>query len=214
MTESPDSNAPTTPDWDPAPEARKRRLEAILFLARSPLSSRKLSQSAGLEDGTQARTMISELNEQYDRSGRAFRVQRVAGGYQLLTRPQFSQWLRQLEHVDRPRRLSRPAMETLTVVAYRQPIIKADIEAIRGVGCGEMLRQLLEHGLLRIYGRSEQLGRPFLYATSRDFLQEFGLRSLDDLPRSAELQGQGLPNWDNFDQISDQPKSDLEAAEN
>ena len=179
----------------------------MLFLARSPLSSRKLSQFAGLEDGTQARTLITELNKSYDATGRAFQIKRLAGGYQMLTRPQFAKWLRQLEHVPRPNRLSKPAMETLAVVAYRQPIIKADIEAIRGVACGEMLRQLLEKGLVRIHSRSEELGRPFLYATTREFLVEFGLRTLDDLPCSEELAGQGLPNWDNSDQISSQLKS-------
>ena len=86
-------------------------------------------------------------------------------------------------------------METLAVVAYRQPIIKADIEAVRGVSCGEMLRQLLEKGLVRISGRSEELGRPYLYSTTRDFLVHFGLNSLDNLPRSERLLGEGLPSW-------------------
>ena len=93
------------------------------------------------------------------------------------------------------KRLSAPALETLTVVAYRQPIIKADIEAIRGVNCGEMLRQLLEKSLIKITGRSEQLGRPFLYATTKEFLTEFGFNSLATLPRSKQLSGPGLPAW-------------------
>lgn len=190
--------------WDRDPEQCQRRLEAILFMARVPLTSRKLSQFAGLADGTQARTMIGQLNEKYDRLGTAFQVKRIAGGYQMLTRPQFAKWLRQLDHVPRPSRLSRPAMETLAVVAYRQPIIKADIEAIRGVSSGEMLRQLLEKGLIRIHGRSEELGRPYLYATTREFAVEFGLRNLDDLPEAGQLTGQGLPNGNNSDQISDQ----------
>ena len=208
MNDSPIQNEDQEEQWDPDPMARKRRLEAVLFMARNPLSSRKLSQFAGLEDGTQARTMVSELNKSYDEKGRAFQIKRVAGGYQILTRPQFSKWLRQLEHIPRPKRLSRPAMETLAFVAYRQPIIKADIEAIRGVACGEMLRQLLEQGYVRIHGRSEELGRPYLYATTRDFLQEFGLKNPDDLPQANALVGQGLPNWNNSDQISD--RSNLE----
>ena len=193
-----------TASWDSDPEQRKRRLEAVLFMAREPISARKLSQFAGLEDGTQARTLVSELNGKYNELGKAFHIKRIAGGYQLLTRPQFSKWLRQFEHIPKSRRLSRPAMETLAIVAYRQPVIKADIEAIRGVSSGEMLRQLLEQGLVRISGRSEELGRPFLYSTSREFLTEFGLKNLEELPRSADLVGQGLPNWDNSDQISDQ----------
>lgn len=177
-------------------------------MSRGPISSRKLSQYAGLEDGTQARTLVNQLNNDYEKQGRAFHIKRIAGGYQLLTRPQFSKWLRQLDYIPLPKRLSRPAMETLAVVAYRQPIIKADIEAIRGVSCGEMLRQLLDQGFVRIYGRSEELGRPFLYATTKDFLQDFGLRNPEDLPRSQELSGQGLPNWHNSDQISDQQNID------
>lgn len=203
--QQPDSEVDPTAQWDSSESARLRRLEAVLFLARAPLSSRKLSQLAGLEDGTQARTMVRMLNDAYRQQQRSFLIKRIADGYQMLTRPQFSRWLRQLPHVPRPTRLSRPALETLTVVAYRQPIIKADIEAIRGVACGEMLRQLLEKGLVRIHGRSPELGRPFLYGTTREFLVEFGLRNLDHLPRANELSGQGLPNWTNSDQISTQP---------
>lgn len=200
------------PQWDPSPAARIRRLEATLFMARSPLTTRKLSQLAGLEDGSQARSMIKELNQRYDQQQRSFQIKNIAGGYQLLTRPQFSKWLRQLEHIGRRSRLSGPAMETLAVVAYRQPIIKSDIEAIRGVSSGEILRQLLEKGLVRIAGRSEELGRPYLYATSKDFLVEFGLGSISDLPRAERLVGHGLPTWANSDQISD-PNSSTRSPE-
>lgn len=204
MSEENSKSESQSPDWDPDPQAAQRRLEAVLFMARGPMTARRLSQFAGLDDGTQARTMIGILNESYNQCGSAYQIKRIAGGYQMLTRPQFAKWLRQLDYVPRPGRLSRPAMETLAVVAYRQPIIKADIEAIRGVSSGEMLRQLLEKGLVRIQGRSEELGRPYLYATTREFATEFGLRSLDDLPEANQLVGQGLPNWDNSDQISDQ----------
>jgi segregation and condensation protein B len=160
------------------------RLEAVLFLAKEPLNSRKLAQFAGLEDGTRARTLIQRLNVEYDQAGRAFRVEEVAGGYQLLTRRKFSGWLRRLAHVPGEARLSPPALETLAVIAYRQPVLRADIEAIRGVNCGEILRQLMERDLVRINGRSEELGRPFLYATTRRFLHLFGLHSLEGLPRA------------------------------
>ena len=186
--------------WPTDDKSRRRRLEAVLFMSRTPLPSRKLSQLAELEDGTQARTMIKELNQHYDEIGRAFHVKQVAGGYQLRTRPQFSDWIGRLEHTPKPVRLSAPALETLTVVAYRQPIIKAEIEAVRGVSCGEMLRQLLERNLIKIAGRSEKLGRPFLYATSKEFLAHFGLNSLADLPRAKQLSGQGLPEWASSDQ--------------
>jgi segregation and condensation protein B len=164
-----------------------RRLEAVLLLAREPLNSRKLSQYAGLADGTQARTLLRQLNDWYDEVGRAFRVEEVAGGYQLLSRRKFGKWLRRLSHVPGESRLSAPALETLAVIAYRQPVPRADIEAIRGVNCGEILRQLMERDLVRIGGRSEELGRPYLYATTRRFLNLFGLVGLEELPRAAEL---------------------------
>ena len=166
---------------------RLQRLEAVLYLARDPLTTRKLGQYANLADGTEARTLIRRLNDLYDRSGRAFRVERVAGGYQLLTRPQFAAWARRLEYVPRETRLSAPTLETLAVIAYRQPVLRADIEAIRGVNCGEILRQLMERDLVRIGGRSEELGRPYYYTTTKRFLCLFGLESLDQLPRAEVL---------------------------
>jgi len=199
------------PKWPADPKSRMRRLEAVLFMSRAPMPSRKISQLAELEDGTQARTMINQLNQQYDEIGRAFHVKRVAGGYQMLTRPQFSKWIQKLDHVQRPKRLSTPALETLTVVAYRQPIIKAEIESIRGVSCGEMLRQLLEKGLIKIAGRSEKLGRPFLYTTSKDFLTQFGLNTLNDLPRSKQLSGRGLPQWATSDENRGPAEKDSES---
>jgi len=177
------------------PDAMLQRVEAILFLARKPLNSRKIAQLAHLEDGTQARTMIGHLNRRYDEVGRAFHVKKISGGFQMLTRPQFFDWINRLEHSPKRIRLSSPARETLTVIAYRQPIIKADIESIRGVSCGEMLRQLLEKGLVKISGRSEDLGRPFLYATTRNFLTEFGFNSLQELPKFDTLADAGIPDW-------------------
>jgi segregation and condensation protein B len=171
----------------------RARLEAILFLAREPLSSRKLSQYANLADGTQARTLIRQLNEQYDAVGRAFRVQQVAGGYQLLTRRKLAPWLRRLAHVPGETRLSAPALETLAVIAYRQPVPRADVEAVRGVNCGEILRQLMDRDLVRIGGRSAELGRPYLYATTKRFLELFGLNHVEELPRGQELRNSPLP---------------------
>lgn len=167
---------------DDSEEAKRARLLAVLFLAKEPLPSRKLSQYSNLADGTEARTLVTRLNRQLDSQGRAFRIESVAGGYQMVTRPKFSKWLRRLEYVPGEVRLSAPAMETLAVVAYQQPVLRADVEAIRGVSCGEILSQLLNRDLVRIGGRSEELGRPYLYNTTKRFLQLFGLRSLDDLP--------------------------------
>jgi segregation and condensation protein B len=169
-------------------------LEAVLLLAHEPLPSRKLSQYANLADGTAALTLIRQLNRLYDAEGRAFRVEQLAGGFQLLTRPALADWVRRLAGTPPEVRLSSPALETLAVVAYRQPVLRAEVEAIRGVACGEMIRQLMERDLVRIAGRSEELGRPFLYGTTNRFLQVFGLAHLDDLPRSEALRRALLDN--------------------
>lgn len=171
---------------------KQARLEAVLFVAHEPLSTRKIARFAGLADGTEARTLIRRLNQFYDAEGSAFRVEQFAGGYQLLTRPKFGGWLRRLRPAPVETRLSAPALETLAVVAYRQPVVRAEVESIRGVQCGEMLRQLMERDLVRIAGRSPELGRPFLYATTKRFLQWLGLQTIDELPR-AELLRPGSP---------------------
>lgn len=157
-------------------------LEAALFLAREPLPTRKLAKLARLTDGTRARALIRELNATYDAEGSAFRIEWIAGGFQLLSRAPFGPWLRRLIDSAPETRLSAAAMETLAIVAYRQPVTRADAEAIRGVGCDEMLRHLLERELIAIGGRSEELGRPNYYVTTRQFLQIFGLGHIDELP--------------------------------
>ncbi len=181
---------PTTAPAPSDPLARDERLariEAVLFLAREPLGSRKIAQLASLADGTEARTLVRRLNQLYDAGGSAFRVEELAGGFQLLTRPMFGPWLRRLLQAPVETRLSAPAMETLAVIAYRGPVLRSDIEAIRGVQCGDILRQLMDRDLVRIMGRTDDLGRPLLYGTTKRFLQIFGLRNLDELPLAAEL---------------------------
>jgi segregation and condensation protein B len=168
--------------------ARRSRLEAVLFLAGEPLSLRKLAQSANLTDATEARTLLGQLRRLYNERGSAFQVEQVAGGYQLLTRPKFAPWLRPLAPTEREIRLSAPAMETLAVVAYRQPVLRAEVEAVRGVACGEILRQLMDRDLLRIVGRSEELGRPLRYGTTKRFLEVFGLCNLNQLPLRSQLE--------------------------
>ena len=157
-------------------------LEAALFLAKEPMSSRRLAQLAGLPEGTRTRQLIRSLNKRYDQEQSAFCVAEVAGGFQLRTRPEFAAWLVRMQEVPTAVRLSNPAMETLTVIAYRQPVPRTEVERIRGVQCGDLIRQLLDQDLAKIVGRSEELGRPFLYGTTSKFLQIFGLGSLNDLP--------------------------------
>lgn len=167
--------------------AKMARLEAALFVADGPLSLKRLSTLAALADVAEARALLDALNAAYEGAGTAFRAERVATGYQLLTRPEFAPWLGRLHHRESDWRLSPPALETLTIIAYRQPITRADIEMIRGVQCAEILKQLMDRGLVRIGGEDDSLGRPYLYETTRKFLETYGLRSLDDLPMADRL---------------------------
>jgi segregation and condensation protein B len=187
-------SAEATPGIQQQVEAKLAELEAVLFLAREPLPTRKLAKLAKLADGTEARTLLKTLSKRYDKRASAMQVVEVGGGVQLLTRPQLAEWIRRLQGAREEMRLSTPALETLSVVAYRQPVVRAEIEAIRGVQCGEILRVLMERDLLRIVGRSAELGRPFQYGTTKKFLQVFGLRRLEQLPpidqiRSVEISG-------------------------
>jgi segregation and condensation protein B len=159
------------------------RLEAALFVSRQPLSTRRLAKLARLPDGTKARALLRDLRRLHDESGAAFRVEQIAGGFQLLTRPALGPWVRRLLATPPENRLSAAALETLAIVAYRQPVTRAEIEAIRGVGCEEMLRQLLERDFVAIGGRTDDLGRPHVYQTTNRFLQAFGLARIEDLPR-------------------------------
>lgn len=158
------------------------RVEAVLFLMKEPCPSRKLAQLADVEDGSRARALVRSLNERYRRVGSAFCAVEVAGGFQLRTLPEFAPWLFRLQEAPIEARLTPSAMETLAIVAYEQPVVRATVERVRGVHCGDVLRQLLEQNLIKIVGRSEELGRPFLYGTTKRFLQMFGLMRIEDLP--------------------------------
>lgn len=165
------------------------RLEAALLVAGGPLTIRRLVQVATLADAAEAGQLIQDLNRAYDLGEVAFRIERVATGYQLLTRPEFAHWLSRLHQRQADLKLTPAALETLTILAYRQPVTRADLEAIRGVQCTDLLKLLMERGLIRIAGEDESLGRPFLYETTRKFLENYGLRNLDDLPGADQLRG-------------------------
>ena len=162
-------------------------VEALLFASDSPLSAGRLAQAAGIAGQAAVRRAVETLNDRYEAAGAAFTVEAIAGGFQMMTRPQYNDVLRNLRRARTDSRLSQAALETLAIVAYRQPILRADVEAIRGVACGEVLRGLLDKQLIKIVGRAEVIGRPMLYGTTRRFLEVFGLKDLDDLPRVEEL---------------------------
>jgi len=182
-----DSPAEARPQGALAREPALARVEAALFAAEEPLTPRKLATVAGLADVAEARQLVRKLQGFFDQEGSAFQVEEIAGGFQMLTRPEFHPWLVRLKRAGAEVRLTGPMRETLAIVAYRQPIMRADIEKVRGVQSAEVLRQLMEKGLLRIAGRDTSLGRPVLYGTTKKFLQVYGLKSLRELPQVAQL---------------------------
>ena len=167
--------------------AKMARLEAVLFVADEPLPVKRLVQLATLADIEEAEELVARLNAAYDAAGSSFRIEPVATGLRLLTRRQFVFWLDKLHQRQAALKLTPPMLETLAIVAYRQPLTRADLEAVRGVQSAEMLKQLMERELVRIAGEDNSLGRPFLYETTRKFLELYGLQSLDDLPMAQRL---------------------------
>jgi segregation and condensation protein B len=161
-------------------------IEAILFASDEPLSETRIADivESGLK---QVRQHIDNLNKRYETNNSAFRIEQIAGGYQMLTLNQYNHWLKKLLRVRGDSKLSTAAMETLAIIAYKQPVMRADIEAIRGVAAGDIIRSLCYKGLVKIVGRAEVLGRPMLYGTTKKFLELFGLNSLKDLPKIEEL---------------------------
>jgi len=178
---------------DPAAAAAEMEIaatvEAILFSADSPISPAKIALVAELPGRGQVKKAIRQLNQRYEQIGCAFRIESIAGGYQMLTQSEYHDVVGRLFKNKGDSKLSQAAMETLAIVGYRQPVLRADVEAIRGVASGEMLRNLLDKGLVKIVGRAEVLGRPMLYGTTRRFLAVFGLNSIDDLPNVESLRG-------------------------
>lgn len=180
----------TRPDRPPS-ERIPGAVEAILLSSDRPMSLQKIAQTLGMDDDraspTAIRAAIDTINAGCDESGRAYRIEQVAGGYRAMVREEFGGVLASLHGVKEQQSLSRAAVETLAIIAYRQPITRADLEAIRGVACGEVLRSLLDKKLIDIVGRAEELGRPMLYGTTRRFLESFGLASIKDLPNHQDF---------------------------
>ena len=185
-----------------------RVIEALLFSAQKPLSIREIATAikgaeddpagAGRNEFSRVRepevaAALEQLKVEYTEQQRPFQLIEKAEGWRLATDPKYAQWVRQLFPPPKRARLSAPALETLAIIAYRQPITRADVEAVRGVNIDGVLQTLLEHGLVRIAGRAEVPGRPLLYETTQFFLDHFGLRNLDELPNVEELRKRDLP---------------------
>ncbi len=162
-------------------------LEAALFAASRPLTVEELQTLEGEATAADVRAALDELREHYDFGGHAVEVVELAGGYQVLTRRAFAEAIERAQFAARPARLTAAALETLAVIAYRQPVGRAEIEEIRGVSAGGVLRTLQERGLIEVVGRSDGMGRPLLYGTTALFLELLGLRDLAELPRAEEF---------------------------
>jgi segregation and condensation protein B len=162
-------------------------IEALLFVSDEPLTVDRLLQVfEGVDRGTMCQ-LLEELCTKFNSNGMPFVLREVSGGFQLCTHPKYAPWIKKLSSIRTNSRLSRAALETLAIVAYKQPVTRPEIEAIRGVNCSGVIASLLEKRLIRIAGKQDAPGRPLLYRTTQEFLQHFGLRSLDDLPRMSEL---------------------------
>jgi segregation and condensation protein B len=161
-------------------------VEAVLFASDEPLTPNRLADIVGISVKN-VREHINTLNDKYQTNNNAFRIEEIAGGYQLLTLSSYNPWLKKLLRARSDNKLSPASLETLAIIAYKQPVIRADIEAIRGVAVGEIVRSLMYKGMVKIVGRAEVLGRPMLYGTTKKFLEVFGLNTLKDLPKIEEL---------------------------
>jgi len=217
-TKEPEAQTKDSKTVTAKPEDIALKIEAALLTTDRPLPTGKLSEILGKVAGKSITGAIELLNKAYDKSKRSFRIEQVAGGWQVMTLPEFSEVLSSLHKTRAQTRLSPAAMETLAIIAYRQPILRAEIEAIRGVACGEVLRSLMERRLVKIAGRSDELGRPMLYGTTAQFLEVFGLSNLKDLPKVEELKApivkkQPEPEQPNPDQQPEAAESDQQQTE-
>lgn len=170
-------------------------LEALLFVSDGPLELDRVQEVLGLPQKTDAQPLMAELIRRYEEDGRGLQIISVAGGYRLVTRPELAPWLLRLQRIRSRSRLSGAALETLAIVAYQQPVSRADIEALRGVNAEAVLSSLLERRLIKVLGRKNAPGRPLLYGTTKEFLSHFGLDSVKDLPKIEEarvLEERGL----------------------
>lgn len=173
-------------------DQKKKIVEALVLASREPISAARIAEIVPGCAPSEVKELVKQLDLEYERDDRAFEIWEVAGGYQIRTRAAFAGYLRELQR-ERAFRLSRAALETLAVVAYKQPVTRAEIENIRGVDAGPVIRSLVERKLVRIAGHRELPGRPLLYATTRRFLEVFGFSRLEDLPTLREIEELVLP---------------------
>ncbi|MCX5783886.1 MAG: SMC-Scp complex subunit ScpB [Elusimicrobia bacterium] len=161
----------------------KKTIETLLFMTDQPLSVSRMSKLLETKDLSAVQDCVLQIQSDYSRSDSAVQVLEIGGGFQMATRPQYSQWVRKLYHERMVARLSSASLETLAIIAYKQPITRAEIELVRGVEVIAPLETLMERGLIAALGRKETVGRPILYGTTAEFLKLFGLKTIEDLPK-------------------------------
>jgi len=196
-------------------------VEAVLFASDAPLTPGEIARADERLDEDQVEEALQMLKAEYEDAQRAFHLTEIAEGYQILTRPEFAPYLERFDNVPRANRLSGPSLETLAIIAYRQPIGRIEIEYIRGVNSSGVIRTLQDRSLIDIVGRGDGLGRPLLYGTTQHFQEHFGFASLDDLPRPDELpiilkdrmplqEGEGNADKETIPEMSDPGENSVE----
>ena len=190
----------------------KNIIESLLFVAEEPLTIDRFKRILAQADTKEIRTALEQIAAEYDQRKGGFYLHQVAGGYQVRTRPEYTPWIKRFIQ-PKPFRLSKAALETLAIVAYKQPVIRSDIEHIRGVDCGGVLRVLLERGFLRVLGRKEIPGRPLIYATTKRFLEVFDLKTLKDLPTPKEIEELGNAPLETAERIPEDKSENAGTAE-
>lgn len=189
----------------------KSIIESLLFVSDGPLTVDRIHNLLEQGERKTIREAIAKLSQEYDEQERAFYLSEVAGGYQLRTRPQYAEWARKLKQ-SKPQRLSRAAMEILAIIAYKQPVLRTDIEHLRGVDCGGVVRMLLERGVIRVLGRKDLPGRPMVYGTSKRFLEMFDLKDLRNLPTLKDMQELGEISPSDSDTLIEETLEDHPAS--
>ena len=189
----------------------KNIIESLLFVADEPLTIDRLKQIIGGTETKVLREALDELMQDYETRQGGFYLNPVAGGYQIRTRPEYMEYIKRMLQ-PKPQRLSKAALETLAIIAYKQPVIRADIEHLRGVDCGGVLRVLLERKFIRVLGRKEIPGRPLIYATTKRFLEVFGLKNLKDLPTPKEIEEFGSALSEEMAETADKDQLEADAS--
>ena len=166
---------------------RKSAIEAILFASEKPLALEQIKLALDNPDTDEVRKLVEEMKSEYEQSGRGVRIAEIAGGFQMITASEFAPFLKKLLKARRVERLSKPALETLAIIAYKQPLTRSEIELLRSVNVDGVMKSLLDKNLIRICGRKKIPGRPFVFGTTREFLEHFGLKTLADLPKMEDF---------------------------